>query len=157
MAYAVFGLGGAYAYRAANTADAMWGYRTPEYEYLGKCAARLDDVLNLVPARLSALLIACVSAHPTRAIAIWRRDAHQTASPNAGHPMSAIAGALDVRLEKRGHYVLHPEARMPAPADIRGGRRMVARAMLMSAALAAVLKLTVAKLNRSARHKCITP
>jgi adenosylcobinamide-phosphate synthase len=57
-AYSLFGLGGALAYRAANTADAMWGYRSAEYEWLGKGAARLDDVLNWLPARLGGLLLA---------------------------------------------------------------------------------------------------
>jgi len=108
--YAVGGLPAAFGYRFANTADAMVGYRDEVYEWLGKAPARLDDLFNLVPARLAAALI--VAAAPLtgesagRAWRIWRRDAGKTASPNAGHPMSAMAGALDVELEKVGHYRL---------------------------------------------------
>lgn len=117
--YAVAGLPGAAAYRAANTLDAMWGYRTPEFADLGWGAARLDDLLNLGPARLTAGAIA-VAAGPARAraVATWRRDAGATASPNAGHPMAAMAGALGVRLEKRDAYVLGVEFPAPAAADI---------------------------------------
>lgn len=106
----VGGLPAAFVYRYVNTADAMMGYRSPEYEWLGKAPARADDALNLLPARLSALLIVAAAAL-TRADArcawhIMRRDARRTASPNAGYPMSAMAGALRVELEKRSHYRL---------------------------------------------------
>jgi adenosylcobinamide-phosphate synthase len=136
LAYALFGLPGAYAYRAANTADAMWGYRTPGYEHLGKVAARLDDALSFVPARLGALLLAVVGPNPREALAVWRRDAHRTPSPNAGPPMSAIAGQLNVRLEKPGTYVLNATAPEPTPADVAAARALVARAMLLAGLLA---------------------
>jgi adenosylcobinamide-phosphate synthase len=92
--YALLGLPGAVAYRVVNTLDAMVGYRG-RFEYLGKPAARLDDLLNLVPARLTAL--ALLAAGPLaggrarRGVRVWRRDARATASPNAGHPMAAMA------------------------------------------------------------------
>ncbi|HEY0708678.1 MAG TPA: adenosylcobinamide-phosphate synthase CbiB [Polyangia bacterium] len=112
--FLLFGIPGALFYRAVNTADAMIGYRG-RYEYLGKVAARLDDVLNLVPARLTALLLlgaGWLQGLPVaRGFAIWRRDAGRTQSPNAGHPMAAMAGLLGVRLTKAGHYTLGDEGR----------------------------------------------
>ncbi len=104
-----FGIPGAIAYRVVNTLDAMFGHHG-QYEYLGKFAARLDDLLNIIPARLTALLLilaAFLSRKDGRAA--WHiafRDHVNTESPNAGWPMAAVAGALDVRLEKRGHYKL---------------------------------------------------
>jgi adenosylcobinamide-phosphate synthase len=107
--FLVFGIPGALFYRAVNTADAMIGYRG-RYEYLGKAAAKLDDFLNLVPARLTALLLLAAGWMHGMAIArgyaIWRRDAGRTESPNAGHPMAAMAGLLGVRLSKAGCYAL---------------------------------------------------
>jgi len=138
-AYALFGLGGAYAYRAVNTADAMWGYRTPEYEHLGKAAARLDDVLNWLPARLGALLLAAVGPRPVASLAIWRHDASLTASPNAGQVMAMAAGQLDVRLEKPGHYILHASGRTPTAREIAAARQLVNRAMLATVFLCLVM------------------
>jgi adenosylcobinamide-phosphate synthase len=130
------GLAGAYVYRFVNTADAMIGYRTPELEYLGKAAARADDLLNLFPARLTALAI-CAAARAgrgsfARAMACAVRDAHRTPSPNAGWPMAAMAGALGCRLTKRSGgallYALNPGGRAPRVADIARARRIVAAA-----------------------------
>lgn len=123
----------ALAYRAVNTCDAMVGYRG-RYEYLGKLPARLDDLLNLLPARLSALLLAAAAGRA--AGAAWRglRDASRPPSPNAGWPMSAAAGALGVALEKRGVYRLNAAGRPPTAADVRRAVALVDRA----AALAAV-------------------
>ncbi len=107
--FLLFGIPGAVAYRVVNTLDAMLGHHG-KYEYLGKFAARLDDVLNIIPARLTALLLvlaAFLSRKDGRAA--WytaSRDHANTESPNAGWPMAAVAGALDVQLEKRGHYKL---------------------------------------------------
>lgn len=107
--FLIFGLPGAVAYRVVNTYDAMVGYRG-EYEYLGKAAARLDDLLNLIPARLTALtLVGAAWLCRQRVGDAWRamrRDHRRTPSPNAGWTMSAVAGALDVRLEKRGIYAI---------------------------------------------------
>jgi len=108
--FALGGLPGAWAYRFCNTCDSMLGYRDPQREYLGKFAARLDDVLNWVPARLTGALIvfaAALSGEDARNA--WRTMLAQhrrTASPNAGWTMSAMAGALGVTLEKVGHYRL---------------------------------------------------
>jgi adenosylcobinamide-phosphate synthase len=143
LAYALFGLGGAYAYRAINTADAMWGYRGPEYEWLGKGAARLDDLLNLLPARIGALLLIVAGPRPTAAFHSWRCDAGRTASPNAGQAMAATAGQLGVRLEKINHYVLNGDAPAPSVADITAARALVARAGALGLLLALVVRRVV--------------
>jgi adenosylcobinamide-phosphate synthase len=108
--YLVAGVPGAWAYRAVNTADAMIGYREGMLERLGGASARLDDLLNFVPARLAALAVVAGARiggeSGSRAWAVWRRDGDSTSSPNAGQTMSAMAGALGVTLEKRGHYRL---------------------------------------------------
>jgi adenosylcobinamide-phosphate synthase len=135
LAYAFGGLPLAYAYRAANTADAMWGYRGSPYEHLGKSAARLDDVLNWLPSRLAAVLLCALSDARARALGVWQTDAAKTASPNAGQAMAAMAGALDVRLDKVGHYVLNAAAHTPEVSDIARARRLIKRAMIVSAAL----------------------
>lgn len=138
--YAVAGVPGALAYRAANTLDAMIGYRG-ELEWLGKAAARLDDVLNLVPARLSAalLVLACAlcGASPARAVRSWWRDGSATESPNAGRPMAAVAGGLGVELEKVGHYRLGAGGRQPGAEDIRRAVFLMLAASLLAAALTA--------------------
>ncbi len=138
-AYALFGLGGAYAYRAANTADAMWGYHMPRYAWLGKAAARLDDVLNWAPARLGTLLLVLSADRRRAALTAWWRDAGRTASPNAGQTMACVAGALDVRLEKRGHYLLNRTGRPPDARDIAHARRLVRTAMVLAAVTAVVV------------------
>ena len=142
LAYSLFGLSGAYAYRAVNTVDAMWGYRTPRYARLGMAAAHLDDVLNFVPARLGALVLCCVAGrHRHAALETWRRDGGLTASPNAGQTMACAAGALGVRLEKPEHYVLNAAAPQPCAESIARARQLVARAMWLTAALAMLVRL----------------
>ena len=127
--YAVGGLPAGLTYRFINTADAMLGYRDPAREWLGKVPARLDDLANLLPSRLTAILIILAArlagGDPGRGWRVWRRDAGKTASPNAGHPMSAMAGVLGVRLEKPGHYVLGAEFPPPSPEDIARARRLL--------------------------------
>lgn len=127
--YLLFGLPGALVYRFVNTADSMLGYRREHYEWLGKIPARLDDALNILPARLTALLFV-VASHITRndpgnAAATWARDHAQTSSPNAGHPMSAMAGALNVSLEKVKHYTLGAGQPEPTPEDIQRSIRLM--------------------------------
>jgi adenosylcobinamide-phosphate synthase len=106
---AVLGPAGAVGYRVVNTLDNMIGHHG-EYEYLGKVAARLDTIVNWIPARITALMIilaaALCRAEAGRAWRIMRRDARTTESPNAGWTMSAMAGALGVQLEKVGYYKL---------------------------------------------------
>lgn len=102
----------AMAYKAVNTLDSMIGYDNARYRYFGLFAARLDDVANFVPARLTALLIV-IAAFITgydggHAWQIWRRDGAQHASPNAGHPEAAMAGALGVRLGGLNTYQGEP-------------------------------------------------
>jgi adenosylcobinamide-phosphate synthase len=137
--YAIGGLPGAVAYRAANTLDAMIGYRG-RYEWLGKAGARLDDLLNLLPSRLATLLIVGAAAIVGEdARGAWRialRDARLTASPNAGWPMAAMAGALGVELEKVGHYRLGAGGAVADAAAIARADRVVAVAALAATALA---------------------
>ncbi|WP_380166031.1 adenosylcobinamide-phosphate synthase CbiB [Jannaschia sp. R86511] len=125
LAHAVGGLGAAAAYRFVNTADAMWGYRSPRFRHAGRVAARADDVANLVPARLSGLLL--VGADPAR-LRRLPREAALTPSPNGGWPMAALALRLGVRLAKPGVYELHAVGREPGPADTRQALRLFRRA-----------------------------
>jgi adenosylcobinamide-phosphate synthase len=118
LAYAAGGLPAAAAYRALNTADAMWGYRTGELLHRGRAAARADDVANLVPARLTALLIAARAPQRASALRVALRDHELAPSPNGGWPMAAMAGALGVRLVKRDSYAFNAEAPAPAAGDI---------------------------------------
>jgi adenosylcobinamide-phosphate synthase len=126
--YTLFGLPGAAAYRLFNTFDAMVGYHG-QYEYVGKAAARLDDVLNALPSRLTALLIIALAplfgGNRLKAWQIWRRDARRTASPNAGHPMAAAAGALGLQLEKVGHYRLGDNNKTITTSSVRRAEQMV--------------------------------
>jgi len=105
----IFGVAGAIAYRVINTFDTMIGYHG-QWEYLGKFAARLDDIVNFIPARLTAMIIVLASLvcrkNVSQAWHIMIRDHNKTESPNAGWTMSAVAGALEVQLEKAGHYKL---------------------------------------------------
>lgn len=142
LAWRLGGLPAAYVYRWINTADAMLGYRTAELEWYGKAAARTDDLVNLVPARLSAALLAAAApaggGSVRRALAVAWRDAKQTPSWNAGWPMAAMAGALDRRLVKPGVYTLHADATEPTAADIGRARRIVATATGLAAGLVAL-------------------
>ena len=108
--FLVGGLAGAAVYRVINTADAMLGYREGPLEYFGKAAARLDDLANLLPARIAGLSLvvgaALVGERAREALTILRRDRRHTASPNAGWTMAAMAGALGVTLEKPSAYRL---------------------------------------------------
>ena len=128
LAFALFGLPGAFAYRAINTLDSMIGYRG-RYEHLGKAAARLDDLVNLIPARLSALFM-LVAGKFLRGLAAARgrqvavRDRRLTASPNAGWTIGAAAGLLGVVLEKPGHYRIGDGLRDPGHADIGAAVRL---------------------------------
>jgi adenosylcobinamide-phosphate synthase len=138
--FVLFGLPGAALYRFANTADAMWGYRGERggrvWEWAGKFAARCDDVLSWLPARLTALLIA--AARRGVAWAPLRCEARRTASPNSGWPMAAMALALAVRLGKPGVYTLNAQARPPERADGLQAQALAARAVLWLLALAAL-------------------
>jgi adenosylcobinamide-phosphate synthase len=145
--YALFGIPGALFYRGVNTLDAMIGYHG-KYEYLGKASARLDDVLNFIPARLTACLLLLAGLlrgrNPRAGWQVWRRDAHTTESPNAGRPMAVMAGLLGVQLEKAGHYRLGDPAEPLSVAKIREACAMLAILALMGA--------TMTFLSIGARH-----
>jgi adenosylcobinamide-phosphate synthase len=145
---AVAGVPGILGYRAVNTLDAMVGYRSPRYQRFGWSAARLDDVVNLVPARLTGLLtVACaglVGGSPRRAWRALRRDGARHPSPNAGRCEAAAAGALGVRLGGTNVYGGHTEHRpelgdgpRPRVADVRRAVRL-GRAVGWAAAALAV-------------------
>ena len=129
------GLAGAAVYRVINTADAMIGYRTGLLEHFGKVAARLDDLMNLVPARLAGLSLvvgaALVGESARRALACLRRHCHRTSSPNAGWTMSAMAGALGVVLEKPGAYRIGA-GELPLAGDIERSVRVLGAAVVVS-------------------------
>lgn len=95
--FVVLGPFGALLYRLANTLDAMWGYKNPRYLHFGWSAARFDDVLNWIPARLTALSYALLG-NTRQAIYTWRHQARLLESPNAGPVMTAGAGSLNLRL-----------------------------------------------------------
>jgi adenosylcobinamide-phosphate synthase len=100
----VLGVPGLLGYRAANTLDAMVGHRSERYLRFGWAAARLDDLLNLPGARLTALLVVLLGPEPSQALATWRRDAAGHPSPNAGPVEASFAGALGVRLGGTNRY-----------------------------------------------------
>jgi adenosylcobinamide-phosphate synthase len=137
--FAVAGLPGAALYRFANTADAMWGYRGErqgrDWSWAGKWAARADDVLSWLPARITAALLGLLGAASTlRRLPV---QAGLTPSPNSGWPMAAMALALDVRLGKPGVYTLHPHGRGASPADTAQALRLAGRVVFTCALLAA--------------------
>lgn len=141
--FAVAGLPGAALYRLANTADAMWGYRGERggrvWTWAGCFAARADDVLSWVPARITAGLL-WIAARAGRPPVSWvrvRADAALTPSPNSGWPMAMLAHLIGVRLSKPGHYVLHAAGRLPEPADVGLTLRLGGRAVGLMAGLAA--------------------
>jgi len=95
--FIIAGPTGAILYRLSNTLDAMWGYKNQRFLYFGWAAARFDDCLNWIPARLTALSYACLG-HTKIAISCWKRQANLLDSPNAGPVMTAGAGTLDLKL-----------------------------------------------------------
>ena len=154
--YILFGPVGALGYRVANTLDSRIGYRGGRYEWFGKASARFDDLINLVPARLTAiaLCIAAVfipAANARRGLRTAWVDCTQCSSPNAGWPMGAMAGILGVRLEKRGEYCLGKNisgVRDPSPRDIRTGHHVAQLAggiIFVSAIAACSLKEWIVK------------
>jgi adenosylcobinamide-phosphate synthase len=142
--YLVAGLPGAWLYRAVNTADGMIGYREGLLAQLGGASARLDDLLNWIPARFGAVAL-CTGAWLAgeSAAGAWmtmRRDGYRTASPNAGQTMAAMAGALGVTLEKRGHYRLGHGPPPDVPATDRAVRVFAAAAGLCLAGALVALR-----------------
>ena len=132
--FVLFGLPGAAIYRFANTADAMWGYRGlrngMNWEWAGKWAARADDVLSWLPARITALLLALISG----GIRLQKlsEEARKTPSPNSGWPMAAMALALGVRLQKPGVYVLNASGRLPEPKDTVSAQKKASKVVMVA-------------------------
>jgi adenosylcobinamide-phosphate synthase len=127
------GLEAALAFKAISTMDSMLGYKTAELQELGFFPARLDDLANYLPARLSIFIMAL--ARPSRAreiVAAALRDHSRTPSPNSGWPMSAMAGALGLRLEKSGYYILYDKGREPEPSDVKGAVSFMATAIALT-------------------------
>jgi adenosylcobinamide-phosphate synthase len=153
---ALFGLPGLLIYKAVNTADSMIGHLNPRYRSFGWAAARLDDRLNLIPARLSGVLIALVApiakGSVKQSLAIMRRDAAKHRSPNAGWPEAAMAGALGVALAGPRVYggqltddpFLNAGARATAtPQDIGRALRVLIAACALQALIYTILALVV--------------
>ncbi|MCK4387955.1 MAG: cobalamin biosynthesis protein, partial [Dehalococcoidia bacterium] len=143
--FLIFGVPGAIAYRVVNTLDAMIGYHG-KYEYLGKVAARLDDILNFIPARISGILLV-IAAHlcqrdSKNAWQIMLRDHGKTKSPNAGWPMGAMAGALRTRLEKVGCYSLGEVNTPLSPQLIASGVKLVNTSALLWVSLYLAVRVT---------------
>jgi len=142
--FLLLGIFGAVAYRVSNTLDAMIGLHG-RYEYLGKFAARLDDVLNWIPARLSAIMIVLAALmcrkNARMAWLIMRRDHALTASPNAGWPMSAAAGALEVSFTKTGHYTLGDARRPLVPGTINSAVNLITISALIWFAFCILLEV----------------
>jgi adenosylcobinamide-phosphate synthase len=141
--FLLLGAPGAVLYRLVNTLDAMWGYRSERYLAFGWAAARLDDVLNWIPARLTALAYALLG-DGRRALRCWREQGHLTDSPNAGVVMAAGAGALGVQLGGPAVYhgvmeerPLLGEGTAPTVTDIARAIRLVQHSLWLW--LAAIL------------------
>lgn len=148
---AVAGLPGLVAYKAINTANSMIGHRTPRFEAFGWAAARVDDVANLIPARLAAVVIALARPRTFRAWPTVVAGAHAHVSPNAGWPEAALAVALGVELGGPRRYGdrevdgirLNPGRRQPDRRDIRRGLALSLGAGLIHAALYVALAVAV--------------
>ncbi len=144
---ALFGLPGIAGYKAINTLDSMIGHHTERHEFFGWAAARIDDVANVIPARLTGLLYALLSARPRDAMSCVARDARQHRSINAGWPEAAMAGGLGVRLcgprtyhgELADEPWLNEGARDPVAGDIARGLTLYSRAMICLAGLLVLL------------------
>lgn len=152
---ALGGVVGGFFYKAANTMDSMIGYRNEKYAELGRFAAKLDDVLNYIPSRLSALLMIAVCPllrlDAANAFRIWRRDRRNHASPNSAQTESACAGALHLRLAGDAWYfgTLHKKPyigdddRQIEPADIRRANRLMYGTSLLMLLLSAAVRCLI--------------
>ena len=148
----LLGLPGLAAYKAINTLDSMIGHRTERHEAFGWASAKIDDIANFIPARLTGVVFAMVSGRPRTAMICMMRDAGKHRSPNAGWPEAALAGGLDVRLSGPRDYGgqssrepwLNGTGRDPAAGDIKLGLQLYTLAMLVcGAALILVFVFTI--------------
>ncbi|GAB09009.1 cobalamin biosynthesis protein CobD [Gordonia araii NBRC 100433] len=159
LAAAVAGAPGVLAYRAINTLDAMVGYRNDRYREFGWASARLDDVANYVPARLSGVLAVLCGPSPASAVATWRRDARRHPSPNAGVVEAAFAGALDLSLGGTTAYHGYTEerpvlgtGRAPQVEDLRAAVRLSRRVRAGAVVVAVAIAFSR---GRSGRRACV--
>ena len=142
-------------YKAANTMDSMVGYKNDAYLYFGRCAAKWDDVLNFIPARLAGVLM-CLAAllgrfDGTNAWKIFRRDRMNHKSPNSAHTEAACAGALDVQLAGSNYYfgklvekpTIGDPIRAVEPADISRANRLMYGTALLALLLLCVVPLGI--------------
>ena len=149
MLYALLlGAPGAMAYKTVNTLDSMVGYREPPYRDLGWASARLDDLANVAPSRVTTLAVAAVSGRPIEVFAISRHYGPLTRSPNAGWAESAFAGALDLRLGGANSYggvvregPILSEGRDPESDDVRRAVELMHRCCALLAAVALLLEI----------------
>ena len=143
--FVLLGLPGAAIYRFANTADAMWGYRGTyrgqHWEWAGKWAARADDALSWLPARLTAWLLMGVTRQVQ--FCALRREAARTPSPNSGWPMAAMAMALGITLGKPGVYALNANGSPPQASDVPLAQKYASKVVfaLVPCALIAIFLL----------------
>ena len=147
--FLLLGLPGAVLYRFANTADAMWGYpgmyKGRNWAWAGKWAARADDVLSWVPARITALLLLLAAGRRGWALrSRLRTEAGKTPSPNSGWPMAAMALVLSVGLRKPGVYVLNPDGREAQAADTEAAQLYASKAVLALVGFALVALFLIA-------------
>jgi adenosylcobinamide-phosphate synthase len=135
--YLLFGLPGAVIYRVVNTYDALFGYRNEKYEWFGKFSARFDDLLNIIPARVTAFVISLFNP-----VSSWKYILKYGAIKiNAMYPMSAFAGVLKLGFEKIGYYKL--EGKIPEKEDIKKAlnlyKQIVAIILILAITLTAVV------------------
>lgn len=132
--FALFGVPGAFAFRVINTLDSMVGYKDAAHINIGWFSAKMDTIANFVPARLTAVLMvisaALLGANWKKAWRILQRDKNKTVSPNAGWTISAMAGALEVQLEKEGHYTLGDRGKLSPHHIIEAWQNMVLTSVL---------------------------
>ena len=147
--FVLLGLPGAVVYRFANTADAMWGYKGiykgKNWEWAGKWAARADDVLSWLPARITAVLLWLVSG--SKVTSFWsrlRQEAPKTPSPNSGWPMAAMALLLDVRLSKPDVYTLNASGSAPNAVDTQKSIKISSKSVIIGVFIACSAILLVA-------------
>ncbi|MEA1985167.1 MAG: cobalamin biosynthesis protein [Euryarchaeota archaeon] len=154
-----FGLVAAYAFKAVSTLDSMVGYMDEKHIDIGFFSAKLDDVLNWIPARASVIYIMAASSllklfedtnglSPAGAFRCARGDCARPSSPNSGFPMAAVAGALQVRLEKPGTYVIGDNYSAPMAADIIKVCRIIAVASILSVIVFSLTIYIIGELTR---------
>ena len=145
----VLGIPGIFAYKAINTLDSMIGYKTKRHFHFGWASARIDDIANFIPARMTGWLFALTSGNRKQALAVMSFDAKKHRSPNAGWPEAAMAGALGVRISGPRVYGtsqsndpwLNENGREAVAADVTKSLSLFKRAMYGLAAILALLTL----------------